>query len=444
MRCRRLLAYTLFKHQEPRLRPPKSSFPASHLSDATDYPSNLSRSSLAAGLLLAFVALFATAAQAQTTDPILSATITIGEPTNGQDYRGYAEAAITFDDDVGSIDNNEFSYSDTDNRVQLMSGDPRVVQIILAELLVESVEGLVLEFAGEEFPFADAQKYYAQFLWDQSWLSENAPSLNTDCFATTLPLGGTAGVCLRTTGQTCPPTTSSSAQICPAPASAQASARPKPKIVLLKARFRDVPEEHDGSTAFTLQLAFNEPIRTTQEAIQQALMVTGGTVTSARQVDGRRKLWEITVTPNSNADVNISLPSTTSCVAGAVCTADGRTLSRSVAVSVPRAPLRVRFESLPTGHDGSTAFAVQLAFSEPIETTEAAIRQMLMVTHGTVTSVRQVDNRSDLWEIKAIPHSNADVSMSLLATPSCDADNAICTADGCCRRAWPSPCPERR
>ena len=435
MRCRRLLAYTLFKHQEPRLRPPKSSFPASHLSDATDYPSNLSRSSLAAGLLLAFVALFATAAQAQTTDPILSATITIGEPTNGQDYRGYAEAAITFDDDVGSIDNNEFSYSDTDNRVQLMSGDPRVVQIILAELLVESVEGLVLEFAGEEFPFADAQKYYAQFLWDQSWLSENAPSLSSDCFATTLPLGGTAGVCLRTTEQTCPPTTSSSAQICPAPASAQASAqaaaaRPKPKIVLLKARFRDVPEEHDGSTAFTLQLAFNEPIRTTQEAIQQALMVTGGTVTSARQVDGRRKLWEITVTPNSNADVNISLPSTTSCVAGAVCTADGRTLSRSVAVSVPRAPLRVRFESLPAGHDGSTAFAVQLAFSEPIETTEAAIRQMLMVTHGTVTSVRQVDGRSDLWEIKAIPHSNDDVSMSLLATPSCDADNAICTADG--------------
>ena len=439
MRCRRLLAYTLFKHQEPRLRPPKSSFPASHLSDATDYPSNLSRSSLAAGLLLAFVALFATTAQAQTTDPLLSATITVGETPEevGGDYRGYAEAAITFlDDDVGSIDNGEFSYSGTDNRVQLMSGDPRVVQIILAELLVESVEGLVLEFAGEEFPFADAQKYYAQFLWDQSWLNDNAPSLNTDCFATTLPLGGTAGVCLRTTGQTCPPTTSSSAQICPAPASAQASAtpaaaaRPKPKIVLLKARFRDVPEEHDGSTAFTLQLAFNEPIRTTQEAIQQALMVTGGTVTSARQVDGRRKLWEITVTPNSNADVNISLPSTTSCVAGAVCTADGRTLSRSVAVSVPRAPLRVRFESLPAGHDGSTAFAVQLAFSEPIETTEAAIRQMLMVTHGTVTSVRQVDGRSDLWETKAIPHSNDDVSMSLLATPSCDADNAICTADG--------------
>ena len=423
MRCRRLLVCTLFRNQEPRLRPPKSSFPASHLSDATDYPSNLSRSSLAAGLLLAFVALFATAAQAQTTDPLLSTTITIGKPIGG-DYRGYDD-----DHDVGSIDNNEFSYSDTDNRVRAISGDPRAVQILLVEPLApESLQELVLEFAGEEFPFADALRFYNDlFIWDQSWLSENAPSLNTDRFATTLPLGGTAGVCLRTTGQTCPPTASS-----PAPASAQASARPEPEIVFvpLIARFRDVPAEHDGSTAFTLQLAFNEPIRTTQEAIQQALTVTHGTVTSARQVDGRRNLWEITVTPNSNHDVSISLPSTTSCVAGAVCTADGRTLSRGVAVSVPRAPLRVRFESLPTGHDGSTAFAVQLAFSEPIETTEEVIRQVLMVTHGTVTSVQQVDNRSDRWEIKAIPHSNDDVSMSLLATPSCDADNAICTADG--------------
>ena len=351
----------------------------------------------------------------------------------GRDYRGYADAALDFlDDDVGSIDNGEFSYSDTENRVRLMSGDPRVVQIVLAEPLAEeSVNELVLEFAGEEFPFADANSYSTrQFLWEQSWLSDNAPSLSSDCFATTLPLGGTAGVCLRTTEQTCPPTASSSAQRCPAPASAQASAEAEIIFVPLIARFRDVPEEHDGSTAFTLQLAFSEPIETTEAAIQQALIVTDGTVTSARQVDGRSNLWEITVTPNSNDDVSISLPSTTSCVAGAVCTADGRTLSRSVAVSVPRAPLRVRFESLPTGHDGSTAFAVQLAFSEPIETTEAAIRQMLMVTHGTVTSVRQVDNRSDLWEIRAIPHSNADVSISLLATTSCDADNAICTADG--------------
>ena len=351
----------------------------------------------------------------------------------GRDYRGYADAALDFlDDDVGSIDNGEFSYSDTENRVRLISGDPGVVQIVLAEPLAEeSVNELVLEFAGEEFPFADANSYSTrQFLWEQSWLSDNAPSLSSDCFATTLPLGGTAGVCLRTTEQTCPPTASSSAQRCPAPASAQASAEAEIIFVPLIARFRDVPEEHDGSTAFTLQLAFSEPIETTEAAIQQALIVTDGTVTSARQVDGRRNLWEITVTPNSNDDVSISLPSTTSCVAGAVCTADGRTLSRSVAVSVPRAPLRVRFESLPTGHDGSTAFAVQLAFSEPIETTEAAIRQMLMVTHGMVTSVCQVDGRSDLWEIKAIPHSNDDVRIALPPTTSCDAADAICTADG--------------
>ena len=214
----------------------------------------------------------------------------------------------------------------------------------------------------------------------------------------------------------------------------QAFATPEPEIVFvpLTARFKDVPEEHDGSTAFALQLAFNEPIEDDRSGD------TAGADGDRRYGDQRAAGGWPPQPVGDHSDAQqqprrkrISLPSTILCDAdGAVCTADERTLSRGVAVSVPRAPLTARFESLPAGHNGSTAFAVQLAFSEPIETTQAAIRQVLMVTHGTVTSVRQVDNRSDRWEIKAIPHSNADVSMSLLATPSCDADNAICTADG--------------
>ena len=352
----------------------------------------------------------------------------------GRDYRGYADAALDFlDDDVGSIDNGEFSYSDTENRVRLISGDPRVVQIVLAEPLAEeSVNELVLEFAGEEFPFADANSYSTrQFLWEQSWLSDNAPSLSSDCFATTLPLGGTAGVCLRTTEQTCPPTASSSAQRCPAPASAQASAEAEIIFVPLIARFRDVPEEHDGSTAFTLQLAFSEPIETTEAAIRQMLMVTHGTVTSVRQVDNRSDLWEIRAIPHSNADVSMSLLATTSCDAdNAICTADGRMLLQGVAVSVPRAPLTARFESLSAGHDGSTEFALQLAFSEPIWLTEGVMRtQALTVTGGRVTSARRVNDRSDRWEITIQPNAN-DVRISLLPTISCDDEGAVCTRDG--------------
>ena len=209
-----------------------------------------------------------------------------------------------------------------------------------------------------------------------------------------------------------------------------ASSRSGPSNAPLKARFENVPTGHDGSTAFTLLIAFNEPIKTT-EAVLQALTVTGGTVTSAQEVGGLSDRWEITVTPNGDDDVRISLPPTTSCDdEGAICSYDRKVLQRGAVVSVPRAPLTARFESVPTGHDGSTAFALQLAFSEPIETTEAAIQQALMVTDGMVASVRQVDGRSDRWEITAMPNSNNDVSVSLPLTTSCNADNAICTAEG--------------
>ena len=212
------------------------------------------------------------------------------------------------------------------------------------------------------------------------------------------------------------------------------TAPPPPAEVVVKslrARFRDVPTEHDGTTAFALQIAFNEPIEMTEEKMKQALTVTGGTVTSALQVDDRNDLWEITVTPNSNANVHISLPRTTSCVAdGAVCTFDRRMLSRGVAASVARAPLRGHFENVPAGHDGSTAFTLQLAFSEPIETTEEEMQQKLTATGGTVTSAQKVDDRNDLWEITARPNSNDDVSISLPPTTSCVADDAVCTVDG--------------
>ena len=219
--------------------------------------------------------------------------------------------------------------------------------------------------------------------------------------------------------QTCLPS-----QTCLSFATAAATSESETISVPLTAHFESVPAEHDGSTAFTLQLVFSEPIETTEAAIQQVLMVTGGTVTSVQQVEGFISRWKITVTPNGNDDVRISLPRDT------VHAFDFQTLSRGVAASVPRAPLTARFESVPEGHDGSTAFAVQLAFSEPIETTEAAIQQALMMTAGTMNSVQKVDDSSKLWEITVTPNGNDDVHISLPQTTSCDAEGTICTADG--------------
>ena len=47
--------------------------------------------------------------------------------------------------------------------------------------------------------------------------------------------------------------------------------------------------------------------------------------------------WEITVEPDGDAGVTVSLPATTNCTGqGAICTPDGRMLSSAVEVAVPR------------------------------------------------------------------------------------------------------------
>ena len=76
--------------------------------------------------------------------------------------------------------------------------------------------------------------------------------------------------------------------------------------------------------------------------------------------------WEISVTPDSNADVTVELPITTDCEAqGAVCTADGTVLSSPLKFTVKGPPpLTASFESVPTSHNGSDSFRIRIAFSE--------------------------------------------------------------------------------
>ena len=202
----------------------------------------------------------------------------------------------------------------------------------------------------------------------------------------------------------------------------------------LSARLEVTPPGHDGANAFTLRLAFSEPVATSAEAMRERVFdVTGGEVTAASPVEGRRDLWDITVRPTSRADVVLLLPITESCDAkGAVCTADGNGLANALSVDVARLPLTVEAAEVPAGHDGSSAFTLRLAFSEPIATSAAALRDdALSVTGGSLTGVRRVDGRSDLWEVALDPAGDGEVELSLPPTVSeCDAKGAVCTDDG--------------
>ena len=70
-----------------------------------------------------------------------------------------------------------------------------------------------------------------------------------------------------------------------------------------------------------------------------AFTVTGGSVKKAQRMDRDSDTpnirWLITVQPNGNGDVTITLPVTTDCTDdGAICTGDGRMLSNSLIFAV--------------------------------------------------------------------------------------------------------------
>ena len=216
----------------------------------------------------------------------------------------------------------------------------------------------------------------------------------------------------------------------------------------------DLPAKHDGST-FTFRLLFSEDVDIDPEEMRDhALEVTDGTVTNAARIDGRSDLWELTVQPSGTVDVRIIVPQPSDCTEeGALCTSDGRPLSGTLLKRIVRyvtsdawslrstpdpSTLTASFESVPASHDGTSTFAVELAFSEAVfDGTEsfdrnARVRSVISVTGGTLRGGRRTDpDGYDRWILRIEPDGNGDVTVSLPATTGgCSATNAICTPGG--------------
>ena len=94
---------------------------------------------------------------------------------------------------------------------------------------------------------------------------------------------------------------------------------------------------HDGESGFKVRISFSEDVEITPEDMRDhALLVSGGTVTDAAGVYGRKNLWELTVEPAGTGPVFLLVPPDRACTeAGALCTADGRSLTSSLALRVP-------------------------------------------------------------------------------------------------------------
>ena len=159
----------------------------------------------------------------------------------------------------------------------------------------------------------------------------------------------------------------------------------------LMASFEDVPEQHGGSNVFGFRLVFSEPVFDGSEpfdknqAIQDALQVSGGTVSGRRRVDpGAFDQWIFWIRPSGHGDVTLSLPATTGgcSAAGAICTPDGEALSNTPSATI-RGPagLSVADAEVQEGPGAALAFAVTLS-----RTSSAAVTVDYATADGSATA----------------------------------------------------------
>ena len=208
----------------------------------------------------------------------------------------------------------------------------------------------------------------------------------------------------------------------------------------LTAQFENVPEAHDGQSAFSFHVAFSEDIGISYQTLRdESFTVTGGTITRARRVDGRHDLWEIGVKPDSREAVTITLPGGRACgTAGAVCTRGDspRPLGNSPSSTVagpPAESLTASFSDMPGEHTGDD-FSFGLTFSEELDKdfSYRTLRdEAFAVTGGTVRGAKRREQGSNLgWTITVEPDSDGAVTLRLPETTDCGASGAICTGDG--------------
>ena len=83
--------------------------------------------------------------------------------------------------------------------------------------------------------------------------------------------------------------------------------------------------------------------------------------------------------------------------------------------------LTASFENTPDSHNGVDGFTFNVAFSESVWIRPYPAAAMVEVTSGSITSAGPVDRRTEMWELTAVPDSDAPVEITLSAEQSCSA-----------------------
>ena len=201
-----------------------------------------------------------------------------------------------------------------------------------------------------------------------------------------------------------------------------------------------LPSSHDGSP-FTFRLTFSEAVTTTAGDLGAALTVGGGAMTGVTNVDDGGVEFDITITPDGTDSVTVLLPATADCAAdGAICTAGGAALAAGMGADLPHVastrdgnPLTAAFSSVPSAHNGSRGFWLDLVFSEePVALKGSTVKTHLFdVTGGTIKRARRIHPSSNEgFRLRVKPTSSDAVTLTLRdSLPACGEARAVCTAD---------------
>ena len=94
--------------------------------------------------------------------------------------------------------------------------------------------------------------------------------------------------------------------------------------------------------------------------------------------------------------------------------------------------LTVSLEASTESHNGTGAFTFEIRFSEEFPLSYKTLRDLAFtVSGGEVLKAQRLDKPSNIrWLITVEPDGNGDVTIELPATTDCNAEGAICTADG--------------
>ena len=104
--------------------------------------------------------------------------------------------------------------------------------------------------------------------------------------------------------------------------------------------FSDFPTEHVRNEDVSFRITFSDEVATTADALRDhVLSVSGGTISGVEAVGSDKKIWAVSVTPDSRDPVTIAIPPNLDCaLSNAICTADGRRLFNRMELTVEPRP----------------------------------------------------------------------------------------------------------